>query len=556
MSISSVGNQHDVLRMLAVEHYLDNILNKSMPKGKALLLAAQVVFNAGPAKARCIRLWTKHFKNKKEFPSYSWGKHVKTKSLVHELDIQEKLKMFLRNFAKEKKETLVTVNVVRNYVNNDIIPEMVKNKDDRLHAKNQQLSESQAARWMAVLGWEMSEHKKDVYVDGHDREDVKEYSASFSKRMLERHKCMEQYVENDAHEMVAVEPDLKEGERKMVHITHDESCFCSSDSRRSFWIEKGSSRLAKKGRGSCIMVSQFLCPCHGEIKFGNEYAWEIIIPGKNQDGYWTGEHVAAQLKRVIPIAEKQHPNTKLIFTFDNSSNHDCVPKDGLDINKITLKPKAWKDVRMRDGFYRKDNQVIMQSFYHDANAGDEQQDNNAAAALQFKGAKVILQERGIWPNDKKFLMRCPQQKCSSDDCCAFTLLKNQEDFKAQASMLEETVRETPHQVDFFAKFHCETNFIERYWAYCKQQQRQLNPTLSYPIMKDVMPNILSSCPLNVIRRYSNRCWRYLHVYSTNIVPAALANYAVKKYKSHRRIPVLVDKELEKLTAEYHADQKK
>jgi len=37
---------------------------------------------------------------------------------------------------------------------------------------------------------------------------------------------------------------------------------------------------------------------------------------------------------VIPIFETIHPGAIAVFAFDNSTNHDAMPKDGLNVTKI------------------------------------------------------------------------------------------------------------------------------------------------------------------------------------------------------------------------------
>ncbi|KAK9348417.1 hypothetical protein V1522DRAFT_398571, partial [Lipomyces starkeyi] len=59
------------------------------------------------------------------------------------------------------------------------------------------------------------------------------------------------------------------------------------------WIERGES-VIKKGLG--LIVSDFYCACHGPLRFENQYARTIIEPGKHRDGYWTSDHMVAQLR--------------------------------------------------------------------------------------------------------------------------------------------------------------------------------------------------------------------------------------------------------------------
>ncbi|CAJ0748393.1 16_t:CDS:1, partial [Entrophospora sp. SA101] len=56
---------------------------------------------------------------------------------------------------------------------------------------------------------------------------------------------------------------------------------------------------------------------------------------------------------------------------------------------------------------------------------------------------------------------------------------------------------------------------------------------------------LDSVPLITIRRFAQKAWRYMDLYRHGI-GGKLAEYAVRKYRSHRKIPDEVLKELEKI----------
>lgn len=46
---------------------------------------------------------------------------------------------------------------------------------------------------------------------------------------------------------------------------------------------------------------------------------------------------------------------------------------------------------------------------------------------------------------------------------------------------------------------------------------------------------LDSCPIEVIRRFINRSWRFMSAYRTGLTGKAAA-WAVKKQRSHRSVP--------------------
>jgi hypothetical protein len=98
---------------------------------------------------------------------------------------------------------------------------------------------------------------------------------------------------------VVIEPDLSGPDRKLVLVTHDESCFSSNDGRKTIWMDEEGSILRPKGEGRSIMVSAFLCECHGLLELPPQLStlhpdipresFVVIKPGKNGDGYWMEE---------------------------------------------------------------------------------------------------------------------------------------------------------------------------------------------------------------------------------------------------------------------------
>ena len=113
-----------------------------------------------------------------------------------------------------------------------------------------------------------------------------QYRGEWVARMLELEKKMSSYEGEDLKE---VEPLLKEGEKKVVQVTHDECCFHAHDGMKETWLAEGEKPLRKKGEGKSFMASGFLCPCHGVVDL------EFIAPGKNADGYWKSADMVAQV---------------------------------------------------------------------------------------------------------------------------------------------------------------------------------------------------------------------------------------------------------------------
>ena len=52
---------------------------------------------------------------------------------------------------------------------------------------------------------------------------------------------------------VVVAPTLEPNEKRLVLLTHDESCFESNDGANVVWIEQGKNHLRPKGMGKSFM---------------------------------------------------------------------------------------------------------------------------------------------------------------------------------------------------------------------------------------------------------------------------------------------------------------
>ena len=110
----------------------------------------------------------------------------------------------------------------------------------------------------------------------------------------------------------------------------------------------------------------------------------------------------------------------------------------------------------------------------------------------------------------------------------------QPDFQAQKGIIQEEIERRGHMVIFYPKFHCELNFIEMYWGAAKRHTRE-NCDYTWNGLLTTVPLALNSIPISSIRKYACRSFRYMDAYRKGLTLNA-AEYAVKKYRSHRKIP--------------------
>ncbi|KAF8321916.1 uncharacterized protein EI90DRAFT_2811353, partial [Cantharellus anzutake] len=181
--------------------------------------------------------------------------------------------------------------------------------------------------WLIKLGYQISLLKKGVYMDGHEQDDVVKYrNEVFLPGMKELEPCMTY----NGSSLECKEPVLKEGERCIIPIWHDESCFHTNKFRRKLKRHQGRHLHRPYSHGCLIHVLDFIneetgwLVIHnedGSISEGND-AWKIIYPGTNGDPWWDTKQLLEQIcTQAIPVFERAHPNCQALFIFNQSSAH-------------------------------------------------------------------------------------------------------------------------------------------------------------------------------------------------------------------------------------------
>ena len=90
---------------------------------------------------------------------------------------------------------------------------------------------------------------------------------------------------------------------------------------------------------------------------------------------------------------------------------------------------------------------------------------------------------------------CPTDAAHTADnrCCCKRLLGAQPDFAAEPTPLERTIAELGHRSLFLPKFHCELNWIERYWGAAKKYARK-HCAYTLVALRTMIPIALSQSP--------------------------------------------------------------
>ena len=96
-----------------------------------------------------------------------------------------------------------------------------------------------------------------MYIDGHEREDVVEYRKVFVGRMAEIGFLNKDNAPTpEATSCITYSSDTEQ--QKNIVIFHDESIFTVNDHQKTQWGTKDMLVIKPKGKGSGIMVSDFV----------------------------------------------------------------------------------------------------------------------------------------------------------------------------------------------------------------------------------------------------------------------------------------------------------
>ena len=193
-----------------------------------------------------------------------------------------------------------------------------------------------ARRWLHHLGFDICNHQKGVFFDGHEREDVVAYRSEFLEKLA---KLDETTITPDQ-----ASPSVVDEEQRHMRVVHDESTFYANADQTRFWNDGHSQVLRQKSLGSSIMVSDFLVEGNGYLK--DENASARLYLETQKDGYINDKFIE-QVKIAIDIFNTKFPGITGIFLFDNAPSHKKYPADGLSVANMNVYPGG-KQAVMRD----------------------------------------------------------------------------------------------------------------------------------------------------------------------------------------------------------------
>lgn len=384
---------------------------------------------------------------------------------------------------------------------------------------------------------------------------------------------------NTFDEASITEANIMEGDKKIVMITHDEYTFYSNDGNKTLWILEGEEQfpLHHKGPDASIMVSEFQCPCHISMRSVSDpekTSRTLFYAGAGRDEWWTAEMMIEQYKEVVKIFDELHPMSQGLFLFDNSSNHSAYAEDALlagrmnrhtkevcyetevvrEESSVVSKDDTWRPYR--DTWYIRGGRRHVQKIctYTEKNVVYKSGKTRIHRYVRVKGLEAILKERGVTTSENprtkaKILLSCERKNGEEAEkyydgtvnyhCCLRHIAARQPDFYGQTTALQEAVANSGHLMELYPKFHCETNWIERYWSACKRVARR-ECTYSFRDLKENLEDYMNSIPVTEIRNYYNHCWNYIEEYAEDDNGHAMEKRITQRFRdtvstSHRRL---------------------
>ena len=155
-----------------MSQFLHLVQDQRLSKLPASELLARSV-NRGLWHARVIHSWASQWLSKGEIFTLYRGRHSKIKSLL----LHEDLKLHILQYLRVNKFTLTLHQFIK-FVEEEAIPTFgIETKKT--------ICEVTARAWLHHLGWDYKDHSKNIYFDGHERDDVVAYQNQFLKKMAD-----------------------------------------------------------------------------------------------------------------------------------------------------------------------------------------------------------------------------------------------------------------------------------------------------------------------------------------------------------------------------------
>lgn len=242
-----------------------------------------------------VRQWVARWSKSRELPTSQRGCHQKVFSLLDDPDVCTELCSYLRtnkwsmnpqkltDFTKNKLLPDESKKYLHHVVSKEMPAGLKKYMELELFPHIQLkvargISLRMAHQWLHKEGFKYMAHKKALYYDGHEREDVVDYRQNvFLPAMKKFESCLMGYVVGNVDK--EIELQLAPGERKVILVAHNEMTAQANDGATMSWVWQGEQPLKKKGVGRGLHQSDVICSMKGWLS----KASQTLEYGKNYD---------------------------------------------------------------------------------------------------------------------------------------------------------------------------------------------------------------------------------------------------------------------------------
>ncbi|KIJ45003.1 hypothetical protein M422DRAFT_128168, partial [Sphaerobolus stellatus SS14] len=229
---------------------------------------------------RMVRSWVRLWIKSRELPTSKQGRHSKVFSLLDDPLVCTELRTYLCS-----NKWSMNLKKLVEFTKNKLLPDEAKRYLQCIVETEMPSGLKKIARqWLHKKGFKYTAHKKALYLDGHEQEDVIAYRQSvFIPCLNELQPQLVKYIVGDVDRLV--EKPLIPGEPHLVLVAHDEMTAQAHDGVMMSWVWQGEQLLKKKGAGRGLHQSDFICSTVGWLK----EASKTLEYGKNYDVFWNGE---------------------------------------------------------------------------------------------------------------------------------------------------------------------------------------------------------------------------------------------------------------------------
>jgi hypothetical protein len=112
-------------------------------------------------------------------------------------------------------------------------------------------------------------------------------------------------------------------------------------------------KILPKLKGSSMMISGFICPCHGfmsaDLNRQVVRSYKVFLCVTNRDGWFTKADLVKQLDECAESFSHLHKDMSIYIFFKNSMTHRARAPDALDATRLNLSDGGVNAAKQRDG---------------------------------------------------------------------------------------------------------------------------------------------------------------------------------------------------------------